>query len=135
MCADKARGSISTHTLRKEGDFEKGKNVGGLHTISTHTLRKEGDARNNPSAFQDIIASYISTHTLRKEGDGTIYSTASWAKLFQPTPSARRVTNVIYLVPASSGISTHTLRKEGDLTAAGGLSGARHFNPHPPQGG
>ena len=36
--------SISTHTLRKEGDHSVDHCAVGVTDISTHTLRKEGDA-------------------------------------------------------------------------------------------
>ena len=59
-----------------------------LH-ISTHTLRKEGD-----SVSFDVIQNHflISTHTLRKEGDASASAFVRFTRVFQPTPSARRVT-------------------------------------------
>ena len=41
----------------------------------------------------------------------------SW-EIFQPTPSARRVTLGLKNLVAVSNISTHTLRKEGDFFTA-----------------
>ncbi len=80
---------ISTHTLRKEGDPDFLIHTVILLSISTHTLRKEGDEL-TVDFFR--IKQLISTHTLRKEGDvGTGLSFLK-KSLFQPTPSARRVT-------------------------------------------
>ena len=56
----------------------------------------------------------ISTHTLRKEGDDKYGIYQGEKQLFQPTPSARRVTISIPAIPGLFDISTHTLRKEGD---------------------
>ena len=61
----------------------------------------------------------ISTHTLRKEGDRCSPRGIRNIMLFQPTPSARRVTKYISLYAAVDVISTHTLRKEGDRDKAG----------------
>ena len=79
--------------------------------ISTHTLRKEGDY--SWSRPKDIYKSFqptpsarrvtmirallnahtvISTHTLRKEGDQKHILERVGNTIFQPTPSARRVT-------------------------------------------
>ena len=56
--------------------------------------------------------------------------------LFQPTPSARRVTCIEEIKPDTLFIiSTHTLRKEGDLQYRFSTFVFQHFNPHPPQGG
>ena len=81
---------ISTHTLRKEGDPDLPVMEWGPHMISTHTLRKEGDFRAAPFGAPLLV--------------------------FQPTPSARRVTLHRYPPFLSQRISTHTLRKEGDQT-------------------
>ena len=122
---------ISTHTLRKEGDV-LGRRTPSLVDIfqptpsarrvtpfklhlyqpvkiSTHTLRKEGDV------LLSVLTGLqkISTHTLRKEGDVRQLDAINKTARFQPTPSARRVTE--------SGFSLD--RKVAD------------FNPHPPQGG
>ena len=61
-------------------------------------------------------ASYsdISTHTLRKEGDMEDKTWLITNGIFQPTPSARRVTNILCFRQWDFIISTHTLRKEGD---------------------
>ena len=56
----------------------------------------------------------ISTHTLRKEGDYMSFNPVIKFFAFQPTPSARRVTQVSNQLLFSRQISTHTLRKEGD---------------------
>ena len=60
----------------------------GKH-ISTHTLRKEGDLRRRD---QRHAGHRISTHTLRKEGDNPEIPLVADDPVFQPTPSARRVT-------------------------------------------
>ena len=79
--------------------------------ISTHTLRKEGD-----DVIQHTrLTECISTHTLRKEGDQRKYHSVTSPTIFQPTPSARRVTNPLPFRATMQNISTHTLRKEGDL--------------------
>ena len=54
---------------------------------------------------------------------------------FQPTPSARRVTKYGLYKLDKIQISTHTLRKEGDDGFLGFRIPDLHFNPHPPQGG
>ena len=77
----------------------------------------------------------ISTHTLRKEGDIIARLTSGSLSLFQPTPSARRVTRVGSCSLKRKLISTHTLRKEGDRFRAAFSAILVHFNPHPPQGG
>ena len=77
----------------------------------------------------------ISTHTLRKEGDILHFRPYRSGKLFQPTPSARRVTRPAPNKQFSFPISTHTLRKEGDHTKDLEMIKAGDFNPHPPQGG
>ena len=59
----------------------------------------------------------ISTHTLRKEGDVVRRRYPAFLLLFQPTPSARRVTDRGTAGANQSAISTHTLRKEGDGVA------------------
>ena len=56
----------------------------------------------------------ISTHTLRKEGDIKEDAPCYLLCLFQPTPSARRVTGRSIDDKPLHVISTHTLRKEGD---------------------
>ena len=80
--------------------------------ISTHTLRKEGDSA-AVSNSKDYVN--ISTHTLRKEGDTMAQDQYKTQPLFQPTPSARRVTTKEIIEYADLVISTHTLRKEGDV--------------------
>ena len=85
-----------------------------LQRISTHTLRKEGDCY----ATKAPQAPEISTHTLRKEGDGASLIGAICETIFQPTPSARRVTSDLLSDSYSYAISTHTLRKEGDNSRA-----------------
>ena len=59
----------------------------------------------------------ISTHTLRKEGDLPQQQVTRVSGQFQPTPSARRVTDRGTAGANQSAISTHTLRKEGDGVA------------------
>ena len=132
-CAVLPLTSISTHTLRKEGDGTVSSFIASAG-ISTHTLRKEGDSVQVSARPHGGI----STHTLRKEGDFRGQMTRSHAKAFQPTPSARRVTrerphgpSIIPFQPTPSArrvtmseglpfpsrvISTHTLRKEGDVS-------------------
>ena len=56
----------------------------------------------------------ISTHTLRKEGDQSNIAELTALCEFQPTPSARRVTDPDSDILPVVHISTHTLRKEGD---------------------
>ena len=41
---------------------------------------------------------------------------ATFIEVFQPTPSARRVTVLLGVTETAISISTHTLRKEGDDT-------------------
>ena len=62
--------------------------------------------------FEQLVD--ISTHTLRKEGDGQLEEHIAELTVFQPTPSARRVTASSISLSYSNLISTHTLRKEGD---------------------
>ena len=81
------------------------------------------------------MVQYISTHTLRKEGDVLGRKNPSLVDIFQPTPSARRVTVKISPALAMKEISTHTLRKEGDILAYAYKWIFKYFNPHPPQGG
>ena len=57
------------------------------------------------------------------------------ARAFQPTPSARRVTDNSPAATTDHIISTHTLRKEGDRWNGLPETIPAHFNPHPPQGG
>ena len=64
--------------------------------------------------MKDQFSLTISTHTLRKEGDLEEREKALTDKIFQPTPSARRVTVVLDKFLGDLVISTHTLRKEGD---------------------
>ena len=61
----------------------------GKAVISTHTLRKEGDWSSRNIVREPSI---ISTHTLRKEGDLDDLLISQQRYIFQPTPSARRVT-------------------------------------------
>ena len=80
--------SISTHTLRKEGD-----SVQSLCCANVRRFQPTPSARRVTTLFQrHIIQTHISTHTLRKEGDTLGFSTALSISEFQPTPSARRVT-------------------------------------------
>ena len=67
-----------------------------------------------PDLLSHSLTLAISTHTLRKEGDGSTQPCSRFAQLFQPTPSARRVTMTAGLILFAIKISTHTLRKEGD---------------------
>ena len=57
------------------------------------------------------------------------------SSLFQPTPSARRVTTYHTACNFTKEISTHTLRKEGDEHICDFSTSHTYFNPHPPQGG
>ena len=60
---------------------------------------------------------------------------AGFSPTFQPTPSARRVTCRHPLADRHRQISTHTLRKEGDQPMISAVLRLTYFNPHPPQGG
>ena len=53
------------------------------------------------------------------------------ARLFQPTPSARRVTNKQVTLFDTANISTHTLRKEGDPTSTRAGRWRLSFQPTP----
>ena len=78
--------------------------------ISIHTLHTEGDfLRINLETDERI-----SIHTLHTEGDGETIENPYKAKIFQSTPSTRRVTggNTEYVCVPS--ISIHTLHTEGD---------------------
>ena len=75
--------TISTHTLRKEGDFLRVSWDDDVVPISTHTLRKEGDSY---GCLIKRIPSKISTHTLRKEGDRDSNNPRRTLKDFNPHP-------------------------------------------------
>ena len=75
--------SISTHTLRKEGDVAAEVMADDRYSISTHTLRKEGD---NFLLTEGVLPDDISTHTLRKEGDREGYGILYTSKDFNPHP-------------------------------------------------
>ena len=51
--------------------------------------------------------------------------------VFQPTPSARRVTFELLFDIFGGSISTHTLRKEGDWTLLSDVNGSIEFQPTP----
>ena len=92
---------------------------------------------------EPLLSVAISTHTLRKEGDIASSSTVNYRSVFQPTPSARRVTPLtgqsrkhhrfqptpsarrVTAAPSRASlpasISTHTLRKEGDAQVQAGV--------------
>ena len=123
---------ISTHTLRKEGDFldvptldnivlfQPTPSARRVTILLADYIHHHGIFQPTPSArrvttkeiieYADLV---ISTHTLRKEGDSTAYMICMLTCRFQPTPSARRVTGAL-----------------SDFTTAN-----LDFNPHPPQGG
>ena len=73
----------------------------------------------------------ISTHTLRKEGDITSVKIEYDYYVFQPTPSARRVTMIELRTRQHSRISTHTLRKEGDSHVLTAYLAHEVFQPTP----
>ena len=54
---------------------------------------------------------------------------------FLPTPSARRATAPLLVIPDAERISTHALREEGDSCLATGLKRVPNFYPRPPRGG
>ena len=49
------------------------------------------------------LGSVISTHTLRKEGDFRFIKRKISGAIFQPTPSARRVTSVLIVLQKELG--------------------------------
>ena len=61
------------------------------------------------------MSEYISIHTLRAEGDKIVLYILILQKLFQSTPSGRRVTQAAAALQEIEKISIHTLRAEGDL--------------------
>ena len=90
------KNSISTHTLRKEGDYINGKPFVGTELFQP-----------TPSARRVTLCTSILLEQ---------------AIIFQPTPSARRVTIARALLRVYSyDISTHTLRKEGDAKKENGI--------------
>ena len=79
---------ISTHALREKGDLGVRGFIFTGGGISTHALREKGDrVRNIPHSSGNI-----STHALREKGDPSSYRAPTLAKVFLPTPSARRAT-------------------------------------------
>ena len=56
----------------------------------------------------------ISIHALRGESDQMAHILAALMPEFQSTPSARRATCNLLVVPKVSSISIHALREEGD---------------------
>ena len=80
--------------------------------ISTHALREEGDLSDEEF---DALPQTISTHALREEGDGRARYPDPAHGLFLPTPSARRATQALQIIPDPTYISTHALREEGDI--------------------
>ena len=102
--------AISTHTLRKEGDYQAWcLNIGDL--ISTHTLRKEGDIFPHADTYTGVL--FQPTPSARRVTPQPLVAALKDHR-FQPTPSARRVTLSTMINYAVRMISTHTLRKEGD---------------------
>ena len=141
-------------TISKEGDANHFQNRHSS-AISTHTLRKEGDppltqscgdtSHFNPHPPQggwlrppwDLLHMDIHFNPHPPQG-GWHWAIAAIIIdfVFQPTPSARRVTDFILHIKLPQKISTHTLRKEGDRWQTSTAScTARNFNPHTPQGG
>ena len=166
---------ISIHALREEGDVcgspHAGHHKGFLSTPSARRATKVGG--------HGLQVRRISIHALREEGDllhgvhllcgvyfyprpprgGRLINGFQMAQvqLFLSTPSARRATCPIRLLPRSEQISIHALREEGDavhgpenlvdaisihaLREEGDWAGRAHpsckgyFYPRPPRGG
>ena len=104
-------------------------NIVTPYTISTHSLLAEGDDKATA-----LMADYtpISTHSLLAEGDETGHGAHGIAVIFQPTPSSRRETRVIYrLYMMLHDISTHSLLAEGDLARKRHDAELIEFQPTP----
>ena len=56
-------------------------------------------------------------------------------RVFLPTPSARRATQLAQEAYQAMCISTHALREEGDLKPVLGIVRVADFYPRPPRGG
>ena len=123
---------ISIHTLHTEGDRAVGRRTSGRKQISIHTLHTEGDfcLTNYDTTME------ISIHTLHTEGDVCQKIRRLYEKLFQSTPSTRRVTVIIPFIWHVIRISIHTLHTEGDPSwERRSTRKNSNFNPHPPHGG
>ena len=101
---------ISIHALREEGDNRTLPRP-RRKCISIHALREEGDW---PTIEPMLMQFVISIHALREEGDPQGEVCPHSAREFLSTPSARRATNLRYLVARKPNISIHALREEGD---------------------
>ncbi len=93
-------------------DFDKAIVI--VVAISTHTLRTEGDSKQYVD--MDAVVVFQPTPSARRVTDGG--QAASHHPVFQPTPSARRVTILVFPCTRMMRISTHTLRTEGDSDPA-----------------
>ena len=166
---------ISIHALREEGDKGRRSRITGQKDFYPRPPR---GGRPFPHGTK-LPASQISIHALREEGDllhgvhllcgvyfyprpprgGRLINGFQMAQvqLFLSTPSARRATCPIRLLPRSEQISIHALREEGDavhgpenlvdaisihaLREEGDWAGRAHpsckgyFYPRPPRGG
>ena len=100
---------ISIHTFLAEGDGKT--DVSNCKNfISIHTFLAEGDEI-VPRMFHHWL---ISIHTFLAEGDGHSCFQCFEIALFQSTPSSRKVTQCVLIVPVVIHISIHTFLAEGD---------------------
>ena len=144
---------ISIHALREEGDKGRRSRITGQKDFYPRPPR---GGRPFPHGTK-LTASQISIHALREEGDllhgvhllcgvyfyprpprgGRLINGFQMAQvqLFLSTPSARRATCPIRLLPRSEQISIHALREEGDCVHRDVSDQQPDFYPRPPRGG
>ena len=144
---------ISIHSLRMEGDLQRGERVRTKHRISIHSLRMEGDlicisldalttdfnplpphgGRPSSTHFSGRRKKFQSTPSAWRETCNT--RSSDHGRLFQSTPSAWRETKSTTGVDTWEFISIHSLRMEGDQFLPFRWVPGCNFNPLPPHGG
>ena len=123
---------ISTHPLRKEGDCSHSLTARAVIEISTHPLRKEGDR--HIRVWSVICGLFQPTPSARRVTlNPRDHRTSN--EQFQPTPSARRVTRRRHPTPTNSIFQPTPSARRVTLFYPSLLVAFSNFNPHPPQGG
>ena len=123
-------GLISTHALREEGDTMHP----GTSTPLTYFYPRPPRGGRQPN--NDSILKPTNFYPRPPRGGRPQYrANTTHAKLFLPTPSARRATPASRRGLGRHAISTHALREEGDPARARPGQCRPYFYPRPPRGG
>ena len=103
-----------------------------LFPISIHALREEGDAKTESVPLGEL--KFLSTPSARRATRG-LRMVPRWGRYFYPRPPRGGRHFYSESIHSSGTISIHALREEGDYRNYGPPCGGSYFYPRPPRGG